>query len=225
MRGVARGIVWAACWVGATGVDAAEEGLPPVVEVKDFAAIFQASPFRRYLSLKETLALTGVAELPSGPVVTVINRGTNEVYVVGERANAKGWRLVELKGSDDLLKVVATIDAAGQTVVLRFTPAQIEPPEGRRSRERPGVRDEGMVMVEALLRKLDEGVAGEFAALEAERQEAFRKGFSTYVKTYPESGSAEQLGYARDKLKELAADAGRNLDGARGAENANEENQ
>ncbi|MDG2123692.1 MAG: hypothetical protein P8J87_08350 [Verrucomicrobiales bacterium] len=198
---------------------AEDDGLPAAVTIKDYRAIFQASPFRRYLSLKETLALTGVAELPAGPVVTVVNRGSNETYVVGKRVNAKGWRLVDLEGSDDLLKVVATIDAAGQEIVLRFTPAQIEPPAARRTRERPGARDEGMVMVEALLRQLDLGVADEFVALEAERQEAFRKGFATYVRTYPEAGAAEQLGYAKDKLGELAAGGEAESEGA---ENANE---
>ena len=114
-------------------------GIPPAVTLDQFKDLFEKSPFRRHLSLSESLILSGVANLPTGDVVTVLNRASSETFVVSKSPNAQGWKLLELSNHNDLTKVSAKITAGGHVVTLRFDPQRLAP-EVIKTSAKPGIK-------------------------------------------------------------------------------------
>jgi ATP-binding cassette subfamily B protein len=93
------------------------QAIPPTVSAADYADLLERPPFRRLLSLSESLVLSGVATLGSKKLVTIWNRATSESLVVTSSPNPQGWRLAELVESTDLRHVTATVEA-GETLAL-----------------------------------------------------------------------------------------------------------
>lgn len=182
------------------GWAAAEDGaIPPPVTAADFSQLLEHPPFRRSLSLSESMVLSGVAVLPDGPMVTLWNRSTRESFVVGNNPNAQGWKLLELSQSTDLRSVTAIISAAGQELTVRFDPERLTPPKLDNT-SRPGSRPEGQIVVEALLRSLDPEAAKNFEALPPAGQEIFRKSFAEFLEAYPASGDGDRRTFVQRSL-------------------------
>ena len=99
-----------------------ESDLPKPLDTEIFKALKDAPPFRRVLSLSDSLVLTGVAKVADNTVVTVLNMATNESFVVSNEPNAQGWSLVSVEGKGNLRNVVATVDTGNQQVAIRFDP-------------------------------------------------------------------------------------------------------
>ena len=185
----------------------AEEGaIPAPVTAADFSQLLEHPPFRRSLSLSESMVLSGVAVLPDGPMVTLWNRSTRESFVVGNNPNAQGWRLLELSQSTDLRSVTAIISAAGQELTIRFDPERLTPPKLDNT-SRPGSRPEGQIVVEALLRSLDPEAAKSFEALPPAGQETFRKSFAEFLETYPASADGDRRTFVQRSLAEATVPA------------------
>tara|TARA_R110002096_G_scaffold319334_2_gene513546 strand:- start:197 stop:814 length:618 start_codon:yes stop_codon:yes gene_type:complete len=117
------------------GIASAESDLvytPKPVELGDFVALTAQSPFSRALNLSDSLILTGIATLDTEKVATLLNKETNETYVVSSQLNAQGWKMVELKVDDDLEKVAATVSVeGGEVVTVRYAEWQLKPGEAR----------------------------------------------------------------------------------------------
>lgn len=185
----------------------AEEGaIPAPVTAADFSQLLEHPPFRRSLSLSESMVLSGVAVLPDGPMVTLWNRSTRESFVVGNNPNAQGWKLLELSQSTDLRSVTAVISAAGQELTIRFDPERLTPPKLDNT-SRPGSRPEGQIVVEALLRSLDPEAAKSFEALPPSGQETFRKSFAEFLETYPASADGDRRTFVQRSLAEALVPA------------------
>lgn len=181
-----------------------ESAVPVPVTAANFSHLLDQPPFRRSLSLSESMVLSGVAVLPDGPMVTLWNRRTGESFVVGTSPNPQGWKLLELTQSTDLRSVAAVISAAGQELSLRFDPERLTPPKLDNT-SRPGARPESQIVVEALLRSLDPEAAKSFESLPPAGQESFRKSFAGFLETYPSSGDEERRSFAQRSLSEAAA--------------------
>lgn len=111
---------------------------PTVLSADKFKEVLEKSPFTRTLNLSDTLSLTGVAHIDGKPVLTLLNRSTNESHLVSEEPNAKGWRLLEIDPSSELGKVEAKVSAGdGEVVSVRFGEGQLNPVEDRKSKK-PG---------------------------------------------------------------------------------------
>lgn len=185
----------------------AEEGaIPAPVTAADFSQLLEHPPFRRSLSLSESMVLSGVAVLPDGPMVTLWNRSTRESFVVGNNPNAQGWKLLELSQSTDLRSVTAVISAAGQELTIRFDPERLTPPKLDNT-SRPGSRPEGQIVVEALLRSLDPEAAKSFEALPPAGQETFRKSFAEFLESYPASADGDRRTFVQKSLAEALVPA------------------
>ncbi len=180
-----------------------ESAVPAPVTAAAFSHLLDQPPFRRSLSLSESMVLSGVAVLPDGPMVTLWNRRTGESFVVGTLPNPQGWKLLELTQSSDLRSVAAVISAAGQELSLRFDPERLTPPKLDNT-SRPGARPESQIVVEALLRSLDPEAAKSFEALPPSGQESFRKSFAGFLQTYPASGDGERRTFVQRSLTEAA---------------------
>jgi hypothetical protein len=180
-----------------------ESAVPAPVTAAAFSHLLDQPPFRRSLSLSESMVLSGVAVLPDGPMVTLWNRRTGESFVVGTLPNPQGWKLLELTQSTDLRSVAAVISAAGQELSLRFDPERLTPPKLDNT-SRPGARPESQIVVEALLRSLDPEAAKSFEALPPSGQESFRKSFAGFLETYPASGDGERRTFVQRSLTEAA---------------------
>lgn len=177
-------------------------GIPAPIALEQFDTLLQNPPFRRRLSLSESLILSGVASLPGGDVVTVLNRATDETFVVSGIPNAQGWKLIELVNSSDLAKVSARVSAGAQVVTLRFDPKRLVP-EVIKSKAKPGAKSVDNTVVEALLRNIDTGSAGKFEELDAGRQEQFRTALSQFLNTYPEATDSQKVEFVRTTLSSL----------------------
>ncbi|MEZ5324523.1 MAG: hypothetical protein R3F19_05625 [Verrucomicrobiales bacterium] len=194
---------------GAQAPGAAENDLPKVLDTDVFKALKDAPPFRRVLSLSDSLVLTGVAKVTDGAVVTVLNTATNESFVVSNEPNAQGWSLVSVEGKGNLRNVVATVDTGSQQVAIRFNPQQLQPEIIRRQRRRaakPGQKPDGEP-VQELMKHLDQELLNLFETLNPTKQEEFRQSLADYADAYPDSPDELRSSFVRRKLKELRSEA------------------
>lgn len=112
---------------------AAEDGfLPTQVGESDFQSLSGQSPFTRALNLSDSLILTGIATVENEQVATLINKETNESYVVSSQLNSQGWKMVELNSDDDLEKVAAKVSVdGGEVVTVRYAEWQLKPGDSK----------------------------------------------------------------------------------------------
>jgi len=176
--------------------------VPAPVTSANYPDLLERPPFRRVLALSESLVLSGVATLPSGKVVTVWDRGSGRSFIVTGTPNAQGWKLIGLSENTDLRSVEATIAAGDQKLTLRFDPERLIPPKLDNT-SKPAPRNEGAVVVEALLRSLQPAVAKDFEGLPPEAQESFRKNFSEFLASYPTASDAKRLEFVQRTLDEV----------------------
>lgn len=175
--------------------------IPAPVTAAAYTDLLERPPFRRVLSLSDSLVLSGVAALGAKKLVTVWNRATGESFVATSTPNPQGWRLVELVESSDLRHVTATIEAGSQKVTLRFDPERLAPPKLDNT-SKPGKRSEEAIVVEAMLRSLDPAAARQFETLPPAPQETFRKTFAEFLSTYPTAPDSRRLAFVRQALDE-----------------------
>jgi hypothetical protein len=187
--------------LGSVALCANQPAIPAPVTAENYPDLLQRPPFRRVLTLSESLVLSGVATLPSGKVVTVWDRASARSFLVTASPNPQGWKLIELSENTDLRSVAATIAAGDQKLTLRFDPERLTPPKLDNT-SKPAPRSEGAVVVEALLRSLQPAAARDFEALPPEAQEAFRKSFSNYLAAFPTASDAKRLAFVQRALDE-----------------------
>jgi|GEM_PF-1751905 len=185
---------------------AQDPAIPAPVTAAAYTDLLERPPFRRLLSLSESLLLSGVAALGEKKLVTIWNRATGESQVVTSAPNPQGWRLVELVESTDLRHVTATIEVGTQQVTLRFDPERLAPPKLDNT-SKPARRSEEAVVVEAMLRSLDPAAARQFETLPAAPQESFRKTFTEFLSTYPTAPDSRRLAFVRQALEEALEEA------------------
>jgi hypothetical protein len=182
-----------------------EPAIPRPVSAVNYPNLLERAPFRNVLSLTQTLVLSGVASLPEGKVVTVWDRASGRSFVVTKTPNPQGWKLLDLTESTDLRSVAATIAAGDDKLTLRFDPERLTPPKLDNT-SKPAPRNEGAVVVEALLRSLHPASAKEFEGLPAAGQEAFRKSFSDFLAAYPTASDSKRLAFVQRALDDVKAD-------------------
>jgi len=178
-----------------------QSAIPLAVTAANYTDLLQRPPFRRVLTLSESLVLSGVATLPNGKLVTVWDRASARSFVVTAAPNPQGWKLIELTEGTDLRNVTATIAAGDQKITLRFDPERLTPPKLDNT-SKPAPRNEGAVVVEALLRSLQPAVAKDFEGLPAEAQETFRKAFTNFLSAYPSASDGKRLAFVQRALDE-----------------------
>ena len=176
-----------------------QPAIPASVNAASYPDLLQRPPFRRVLTLSESLILSGVANLHGGKIVTVWDRASGRSFVVSAHPNPQGWKLLEVSENSDLRSVTATIAAGDQKITLRFDPERLTPPKLDNT-SKPAPRSEGAVVVEALLRSLQPAAAKDFESLPAEAQESFRKAFSSYLANYPTASDAKRLAFVQRAL-------------------------
>lgn len=185
------------------------EGVASAVALDHFQELLGNSPFRRLLSLSDNLVLSGVGKLPSGTVVTVMNRDTNETYTVSAEENAQGWKLLEVIGGRSLEEVEAKISVGKETVTIRFDRRRLRPENMRRGGDqaKPAQAPE-KPSVEQWLARLNPVFLKTFDDLPDPRKEQFRSVFANYLDEYPEASSELRRDFARsalDGIKQKAA--------------------
>lgn len=185
------------------GIAPAQEDadLPSPVTPDRFQHLLDKPPFRRVLSLSESLVLSGVAKLPNGHMVTVLNKDTRETFTVSKRPNAQGWRLISVTAGENLRNVEAKISTGAQELALRFDPNQLQPEIIRKQRRRlkPGAKAQGTAAQEEM-KKLPGDVLKGFDTLPPEGQESFRKAFLAYTRAYPEASVRERADFSRRRM-------------------------
>jgi hypothetical protein len=179
-----------------------QPAIPLAVSAANYSDLLQRPPFRRVLTLSESLVLSGVATLPGGKVVTVWDRASARSFVVRDTPNPQGWKLIELSEGTDLRNVTATIAAGDQKITLRFDPERLTPPKLDNT-SKPAPRNEGAVVVEALLRSLQPAVAKDFEALPPDAQESFRKAFTNFLAAYPSASDGKRLAFVQRALDDV----------------------
>lgn len=193
------GITFAAALTATLRLGANEPAIPAPVSAASYPDLLQRPPFRRVLTLSDSLVLSGVAALPGGKVVTVWDHATARSFVVSSTPNPQGWKLIDLTESTDLRSVAATIAAGEQKITLRFDPERLTPPKLDNT-SKPAPRNEGAVVVEALLRSLQPAAAKDFEGLPADAQESFRKAFTDFLAAYPTASDAKRLAFVQRAL-------------------------
>lgn len=197
----ARRSLVAAAIVASFSVRADQPAIPAPVSAANYPDLLERPPFRRVLTLSESLVLSGVASLRGGKVVTVWDRASARSFVVSSTPNPQGWKLIDISENTDLRSVTATIAAGDQKITLRFDPERLTPPKLDNT-SKPAPRSEGAVVVEALLRSLQPAAAKDFEGLPPDAQESFRKAFSGFLAAYPTASDAKRLAFVQRALEE-----------------------
>lgn len=105
---------------------------PAIVAADDFKALKGQSPFLRSLNLSDSLVLTGFAEVENERVATIMNRETKQTYVVSGKVNSQGWKMVELKGDDDIETAAVKVAVeGGEVVTVRYAEVALKPGEAK----------------------------------------------------------------------------------------------
>lgn len=119
-------------FLGLLNAQEADSFLPQTVADSDYTAMQTQSPFFRTLNLSDSLILTGVAEVDDEQVATLLNKETNETFVVSSELNSQGWKMVELKSDPDLEKVAAKVSVeGGEVVTIRYAEWNLKPGQTR----------------------------------------------------------------------------------------------
>lgn len=101
--------------------NAAVLGAPNPVPNTAYEALLQSSPFTRTLNLSDSLILTGYARLDDTPIATLLNKKTNETFVVTDKPNRQGWRMLEINIDEGMDRAEAKLSiGSGQVVTVRF---------------------------------------------------------------------------------------------------------
>lgn len=111
---------------------AAEEALPKEVGVDRYESLWRRSPFDLPSSDSATgpvpsqgLYLSGVMRVGEEEFVTIVDRATEQTFLVGREANAQGWSLVTMQRSDDATKVSATVRRGDEAISVRFDSTRV----------------------------------------------------------------------------------------------------
>lgn len=151
-------LMLAICWatvlpVQSRGQDSAETtagaeegpvGLPQPLDDSAYSTLLSNPPFTRALNLSESLVLTGVARIDGNPVVTVMDKNTNESFVVSAgRNNLQGWRLLEIEEGTAPEETQARLSVNGENISIRYGAAQLDPVADRGGGSQPGSADSG----------------------------------------------------------------------------------
>ncbi|MEC5129340.1 hypothetical protein VSU19_21445 [Verrucomicrobiales bacterium BCK34] len=199
---------------GAAVAQVPEGILPASLEEGDFNSVRDASPFTRVLSISETYALRGVAELGAIQYATLYNREKKETILVSPeggqiQSDDPGIKLVQIVPARSLDGVAAKISFAGEEVELKYDTEQIAPTpaqgssDGRRDGDRRG-GDDGR----------HKGPSKEdidrFRALPEEKQKKLREYIGHVMKSYPEMSRSEKGNLIRGAMIKLTD--GRDID-------------
>ena len=85
------------------------------------------SPFNRFVSLEDTIQLTGVAYINGKPMATLVNKETKQRFVVSNEPNSMGWTLTEATLSDEPSKTEVHLMVGTDEVVLHYGEVQLHP--------------------------------------------------------------------------------------------------
>ena len=102
--------------------------LPQPLDMSAYAPLLQNPPFTRTVDYTDNLRLTGVAWLEGKPMATLLDKNTKKHYVVSEEPNAQGWRLSGASLSSALHATEVQLFVGGETVTIRYSEDQINPP-------------------------------------------------------------------------------------------------
>ena len=111
-------------WAEEAGADAT---LPSPVDESQWEPLLAQSPFTRTLFLSESLILTGVAEVDGQPVATLMDTEAAESIAVSRKPSERGWKLVEMSGSDDIETAMVVIAVeSGESIKIRYDKERME---------------------------------------------------------------------------------------------------
>lgn len=98
-----------------------DSSLPSPVDSTQWHPLLTQSPFTRTLFLSESLILTGVAKVDGKPVATLMDTEAAESIAVSERPSERGWKLVEMSGTEDIETAVVVIAVeSGESIKVRY---------------------------------------------------------------------------------------------------------
>ena len=127
--------VFVAAWAVALAGAGAEENsiskstnfAPEPLTEEDFRAVIEHSPFTRTVRLTDSLILTGIAHLGRTPVVALLDAEDGSSISISDSPNARGWRLVDLRGEEDLESAMVSMAfPTGEVIRIRHDKDRIK---------------------------------------------------------------------------------------------------
>ena len=187
-----------------------DPAIPKALTASHFEAVLGNSPFLRTLSLTETFALRGIAEIDGEQVATLFNRETEKsVLVSASKANPEQMKLLAVNGDPGALagmdSVSATIAVAGEQVELKFEPNRIAPRPGnsKGSSGGPGGKP-GESKGESERRGPSKEDMDRYNSLSDEQKSKFRDYMRQTMQKYPDMSREERGNMIRGALTRLA---------------------
>ncbi len=165
---------------------------PTALNPDEFTPLVKTSPFTRVLSLSETYALRGIANLGDQQVATLYNKETKKTIVVTAKGdNEAGLSLVTVNPATDLVEVTAKVALAGDEAELRYDESQINLES--RSGSRPGATT-----------RPHSPEHDRFMALPKEQQDKLRSYIGYVMRSYPNMSREERGNLIRGAMTRLS---------------------
>lgn len=174
---------------------------PRSIYVSDFEALIKQSPFNRSVNPSDSLIITGIATIDSQQVATLLDTESKQTYLVSSTPNKQGWKMVEVKPNEDLDKVTARIQIAGELVSVRYAAHKLKPGETRRAGASTGVGETQSGKHPET--GLPDDIQKKVGALSEERKEKFASKMQEMRERNPDMTEAERSDMARRTLEKM----------------------
>ncbi len=175
---------------------------PTALNPDEFTPLVKTSPFTRVLSLSETYALRGIANLGDQQVATLYNKETKKTIVVTAKGdNEAGLSLVTVNPATDLAEVTAKVALAEDEAELRYDENQIN----HQSRSATSKEERSHSHKNDPTRDIER-----FKALSSENQEKLKSYIQYVFKSYPHMSREEKGNLIRGAMIRLSD--GRGID-------------
>ncbi|SKA88316.1 hypothetical protein SAMN02745166_01399 [Prosthecobacter debontii] len=177
--------------------------LPQPLEANFADALVAESPFTRYVSLEDTLQLTGVAYVGGRPVATVFNTKTKESILVFEEPNELGWHLTGIAAGTDLANTQIEMMVGPETITMHYHGQSMNPEGGKEGKTRLAGSDGKKPKKYSSL--LGENGKEMYASLSSDARNKFRDVLKSHMEKRPDESAQDRASFAQKvfaKIKE-----------------------
>ena len=208
-------LLLASSWTQAGEVPVGDPDLPHPWDLSFVESLVAASPFTRTVSLEDSFQLTGMAFFDGHPVATILNRETQERFVVSEEPNAQGWTLMAATTGTDIGSARVEMRVGTEALTLHYGGQQLSPgPEGKAGTKKmyaSSKKSGGKTHPSSFL---GDGGRERYESLSSEGRSHFKELVRAHMEKHPELSPEQSADYARKVFAKIqSADVSNSGDG------------
>ncbi|MEZ5385640.1 MAG: hypothetical protein R3F13_08995 [Prosthecobacter sp.] len=180
--------------------------LPQPIDYFFAEGLVTNSPFTRAVNLQASLQLTGVAYVDGHPIATVLNKDTQQRFVISEEPNALGWQLINATAGSDLNQTQVEVRIGEELIAMHYQGQQLSPgggPYESKARLAGSDKKEGGKSRTSSL--LGEHGKKMYSSLSPEARDKFKELIRARTEQHPELTPEQNADYAQKIFAKIKA--------------------